>query len=81
MAMFPDVQKKAQVELDRVVGPGRLPDFEDMDALPYIRAVMMETTRWIPVVPFGVPHRLAISRVLLLSFMASLANYPSCMIM
>ena len=57
MAMFPNVQKKAQAELDRVVGPGHLPDFDDIDALPYIRAVMMETMRWIPVVPFGVPHR------------------------
>ncbi|THH19224.1 hypothetical protein EUX98_g8816 [Antrodiella citrinella] len=56
MAMFPDAQKKAQAELDRVVGPNRLPEFEDIENMPYIRATVMETSRWLPVVPFGVPH-------------------------
>ena len=31
MSLYPDVQKKAQKELDRVVGPNRLPDFDDYD--------------------------------------------------
>lgn len=56
MASFPDVQKKAQAELDRVVGPHRLPDFEDLKSLTYIRAIVMETLRWLPVNPFGIPH-------------------------
>ncbi|KAH8102190.1 cytochrome P450 [Cristinia sonorae] len=56
MAMFPEVQKKAQAELDRVLGPERLPTFEDVDEIPYIQAVVMETLRWMPVTPFGIPH-------------------------
>lgn len=57
MAMFPDVQRKAQAELDAVVGPDRLPDYEDYDALVYIRATTLEAMRWMPVVPLGLPHR------------------------
>ena len=56
MALFPDVQKKAQTELDKIVGPHRLPDFNDIPKMPYIRAVVMETLRWMPVAPFGAPH-------------------------
>lgn len=55
MAMFPEVQQKAQAELEHVVGSGRLPDFDDN--LPYIQAITMEGLRWIPTVPLGVPHR------------------------
>lgn len=56
MAVFPEVQKKAHAELDRVVGPNRHPEFDDIDKMPYIQAIIMETMRFIPVVPFGVPH-------------------------
>ena len=56
MSLYPDVQKKAQEELDRVVGPYRLPDFDDYDKLTYIRAVSLECMRWMPVTPMGVPH-------------------------
>lgn len=56
MALFPDAQRRAQVELDEVVGPTRLPDFDDIEQLPFIRAIMMETLRWIPVTPIGIPH-------------------------
>jgi cytochrome P450 len=38
MAMFPEVQKKAQAELDAVIGGERLPDFNDYDSLSYINA-------------------------------------------
>ncbi|TCD66655.1 hypothetical protein EIP91_001073 [Steccherinum ochraceum] len=58
MALFPQVQRRAQAELDRVVGSGRLPTWTDFDNLPYIRATVMETMRWMPVSPFGVPHAL-----------------------
>ena len=57
MACFPEVQKKAREELDAVVGPNRLPSFEDRDSLPYITAVAKEALRWQSVVPLGVPHR------------------------
>lgn len=54
--MFPEVQRTAQSELDRVVGPNRLADFDDLPNLPYVRAVVMETLRWIPVTPLAVSH-------------------------
>ena len=57
MAMYPNVQRKAQEELDRVVGKDRLPDFQDQDSLPYINALIMELLRWHPIAPLGVPHR------------------------
>ena len=56
MALFPDVQQKAQHELDRVVGSDRLPEFDDLDNMPYVRATVMEAMRWMPVIPFGIPH-------------------------
>jgi cytochrome P450 len=54
--VFPDVQKKAQEELDRVIGTSRLPNSTDRERLPYIMAVMKETHRWHPVTPMGLPH-------------------------
>jgi hypothetical protein len=56
MMMFPDVQKKAQEELDRVIGGGRLPTSADKGTLPYIDAIVKETHRWHPVLPMGLPH-------------------------
>ncbi|THU90807.1 cytochrome P450 [Dendrothele bispora CBS 962.96] len=56
MALYPDVQRKAQRELDQVIGTNRLPSFEDRPSLPYIEAVYHEVMRWIPVIPFGLPH-------------------------
>ncbi|KAE8386676.1 cytochrome P450 [Aspergillus alliaceus] len=55
MALNPDVQQKAQEELDRVVG-NRLPTFADRDSLPYINAMVKELLRWHPVVPTNLPH-------------------------
>lgn len=57
MTIFPDVQARAQAELDAVVGPSRMPDFEDRPALPYINAVVKECMRWHVVVPLGIAHR------------------------
>ena len=58
MALYPEVQKKSQAELDRIVGPNRLPTHKDMELLVYVRAVALETLRWIPAGPLAVPHRL-----------------------
>ncbi|KAH8094866.1 cytochrome P450 98A3 [Cristinia sonorae] len=60
MAMHPEVQKKAQAELDLYVGSNRLPEFYDLDSLIYIQAIALEVTRWIPVVPNGIAHRLMV---------------------
>lgn len=54
--LHPHVIKKAQAELERVVGPERLPDFSDKDKLPYVHAVIQEVLRWRPVAAGGVPH-------------------------
>lgn len=49
MALHPEVQAKAQAELDCVIGMERLPRVEDKDALPYTLAIMKEVFRWNPV--------------------------------
>ncbi|KAI0770513.1 cytochrome P450 [Fomes fomentarius] len=56
MSLHPEVQKKAQEELDRVVGPTRLPKYADRKNLPYVNAIVKETLRWHVVVPLGFPH-------------------------
>ena len=59
MAANPEVQKRAQEELDSVIGLDRLPTIEDKPSLPYITALMKECLRWRNVVPLSVPHVLA----------------------
>ncbi|CEN62725.1 hypothetical protein ASPCAL09357 [Aspergillus calidoustus] len=56
--VFPDVQKMAQDEIDKVVGTDRLPDIEDMESLPYIRACVKESLRWMPTTVTAAPHGL-----------------------
>jgi cytochrome P450 len=53
MIIYPDVQSRAQAELDAVVGRERLPEFYDKKHLPYVNAVMSECLRWLPVAPMG----------------------------
>ena len=53
MALYPKVQKKAQEEIDSVIGPNRLPNFEDRPFLPYINAVVKESMRWHVPAPLG----------------------------
>lgn len=57
MVLHPEVQQKAQAELDNVVGMNRLPDFNDRNNLPYLSAVCKEVHRWHPVLPLGIAHR------------------------
>ncbi|KAG2358772.1 cytochrome P450 [Suillus spraguei] len=54
--LFPDVQKKAQAEIDAVVGSDRLPSFTDRDSLPYTEVLVKEVFRWHAVSPTGIPH-------------------------
>ncbi|WYZ44616.1 hypothetical protein EsH8_VII_001052 [Colletotrichum jinshuiense] len=56
MTVFPDVQRKAQEEIDRVVGQNRLPNIADRENLPYVEAVVNEVMRWHPIGPMGLPH-------------------------
>jgi cytochrome P450 len=56
LVLFPNVQKLAQEELDRVVGQDRLPTMEDEMNLQYIRGCVKESMRWMPTDILGVPH-------------------------
>ncbi|KAK7062611.1 hypothetical protein VNI00_000099 [Paramarasmius palmivorus] len=56
MVLHPEVKRKAQEELDSVIGSGRLPDFTDRGSLPYVDALVLEVLRWSPVAPLGLPH-------------------------
>ncbi|KAH9888083.1 cytochrome P450 [Cubamyces lactineus] len=57
MVLNPEVQVRAQKELDRVVGSDRLPEHSDRPNLPYVEAILKETLRWYNPVPLGVAHR------------------------
>jgi cytochrome P450 len=56
MIMFPEVQRKAQKEIDAVVGSDRFPTLDDRDKLPFVDAIVKETHRWNPVLPMCMPH-------------------------
>lgn len=54
--IHPNVQRKAQQEIDSVVGSDRLPDFSDIPHLTYLTAAIKESLRWNPVLPTALPH-------------------------
>jgi len=56
MIAFPEVQRRAQAELDAVVGRDRLPTSDDGRCLPYMRTIIEEVLRWRPNVRLGVAH-------------------------
>jgi hypothetical protein len=45
MVCYPEVQKKAQEELDKVLN-GRLPEYSDIVLLPYLSALVKEVYRY-----------------------------------
>ncbi|KAK1846224.1 cytochrome p450 [Colletotrichum chrysophilum] len=55
MMMFPEVQAKAREDIDRVVGE-RIPVYDDLKSIPYLRMMMKELWRWRPPVALGHPH-------------------------
>lgn len=63
MTLFPDIQKRAQAEVDSVLGTGRLPTLRDRDNLPYIDAVVKELLRWRPIFPLGQSRAVFSSRL------------------
>jgi len=46
---YPEVQLKAQAELDAVIGASRLPDHNDRESIPYTAAIITETLRIYPI--------------------------------
>ncbi|KIJ67571.1 hypothetical protein HYDPIDRAFT_174012 [Hydnomerulius pinastri MD-312] len=53
----PDAQAMVHAELEEVVGNRRVPTFDDYESLPVTRAFMLESMRWRPLAPMGLPHR------------------------
>jgi hypothetical protein len=53
LTLYPEVQKRAQAELDSVISRDRLPTSEDKPRLPYIEAMCKELLRWQVVAPLG----------------------------
>ena len=53
----PDIMKRAQQELDEVVGKDKIVEESHIPKLPYILAIMKESLRLHPVVPLLIPHR------------------------
>jgi len=56
MIRNPEVQRRAQQEIDLVVGSDRLPTLEDRGSLPYLEMIFKEVIRWHPAAPLGLPH-------------------------
>ena len=59
MVANPEIQKKAQAQIDEVVGEDRSPNWGDYKKLPYVAQCVKETMRWRPVTPLAFPHALA----------------------
>jgi 4-hydroxyphenylacetaldehyde oxime monooxygenase len=53
----PEVQRKAQAELDEVVGRDRRVRESDLPNLKYLKAVVKEALRLHPIIPTLVPHQ------------------------
>ncbi|THH18293.1 hypothetical protein EW146_g2666 [Bondarzewia mesenterica] len=56
MTIQPEVQLKAQAELDRILGHDRLPQFEDRSSPPFIDCILWKCLRWNPVTPLASAH-------------------------
>ncbi|RBQ76992.1 hypothetical protein FVER14953_12380 [Fusarium verticillioides] len=56
MTLFSKAQKKAQWEIDEVIGSERLPALSDRQSLPYVNTLVKEVLRWHPVGPMCLPH-------------------------
>ena len=59
MTLNPEIQAKAQAEIEAVVGTDRLPTLEDRERLPYVHALFLETLRGNNVAPLGTSLRLS----------------------
>ncbi|KIJ57253.1 hypothetical protein M422DRAFT_149956 [Sphaerobolus stellatus SS14] len=61
LILHPDIQQRAQLELDSIVGSPdspefRLPTWEDRPRTPYLEALIKEILRWNPPAGSGFPH-------------------------
>ncbi|KAF5364421.1 hypothetical protein D9758_010689 [Tetrapyrgos nigripes] len=53
---YPEVQKRAQAEIDAVIGDSRLPDHSDRERIPYTAAIITEALRIYPIGRLSFPH-------------------------
>ena len=53
MRVYPEAQRKAQEQVDRVIGNNRLPTLSDRPLLPYVEAIVLEALLWRPIVAFS----------------------------
>ena len=66
MVEHPRVWKRAQAEIDAVVGTDRLPEFDDGPSLPYVDAIIREVLRWRPVLPLSTCQKAGVLSILFL---------------
>jgi cytochrome P450 len=59
MTKFPEIAKRAQKQIDAVIGEERTPVWADFDTLPIVNAIIKETIRLRPIAPIGFPHALS----------------------
>ena len=59
IASFPELQKKAQAEIDAVIGQDRTPQWSDYEKLRYVSQVLKESMIWLPIGGAAVPHALS----------------------
>lgn len=59
MVQYPETQKRAQDEIDRAIGPGRLPGLSDRSNLHYVDAIVTEVARLRPPIPIRMCPSLA----------------------
>ncbi|KAF7342604.1 Cytochrome P450 [Mycena sanguinolenta] len=61
MLSNPDAQRKAQLEVDSVLGHGNFPNPRDKkEEMPYVAALIKELLRWRNATPFAAPHFLTV---------------------
>lgn len=59
LTRHPAILKRAQSEMDEVVGDDRTPTWADFGKLPMINMLMKEVQRFRPIVPIAFPHVLS----------------------
>ncbi|KAH7320407.1 cytochrome P450, partial [Rhizoctonia solani] len=55
MAMLPDIQSKAQAQIDSAIST-RFPELSDQDSLPYMLCIIKEVMRWRISLSLALPH-------------------------